>query len=173
MPEPTDLWSSLFTLPALIATLVAGLLVALFTFALNRLGTRIDQRTQARRENPSRSNIRAGRRYLTRLASRPRNLSGPPRWNLSFNSSLGAYELEQHGPDDVHDVRIDFFDTRKFKQSMLAPTVQVRLLAPGYPITMALGAPARVEHYGIALRWDDAFGTDQFERLRVRDAHQD
>lgn len=171
MAEPTDFWSSLFTLPALIATLVAGLLVALFTFGLNRLGARLDQRAQGRKERPSRREIRAGRRHLTRLATQPRNVAGPARWSLSFNSSLGAYEVEQHGPGDAHDVQIDFFNTDAVKQSVLAPTVRVRLLPPGLPVTMALGAPARIKNYGLALRWDDAFGTNQFERLRLRDAH--
>jgi len=173
MPVSTDPWSSLFTLPAVIATLAAGLVVALFTFALNRLGARIDRSSEDRKERPSRRSIRAGRRYLTRLATQPRKLAGPARWSLTFNSSLAAYEVEQHGPGDVHDVRIDFYDTQAIKQSLLTPTVRVRLLAPGIPVTMALGAPARIQHYGLALRWDDAFGADQLERLRVRDARQD
>lgn len=172
MTEPTDFWSSLFTLPALIATLVAGLLVALFAFVLNRLGARLDQRAQSHKERPSRRNIRAGRRHLTRLAVQPRNVTGPARWSLSFNSSRGAYEVEQHGPGDAHDVRIDFFNTDTIKQSVLTPTVQVRLLPPGLPVTMALGAPTRIQHYGLALRWDDDFGTDQFEKLRLRDARR-
>lgn len=172
MPASTDPWSSLFTLPAVIAALAAGVVVALFTFVLNRLGARIDRKSEDRNERSSRRSIRAGRRYLTQLATQPRKLAGPARWSLTFNSSLAAYEVEQHGPGEVHDVRIDFFDTHVIKQSVLAPTVRVRLLAPGIPVTMALGTPARIQHYGLALRWDDAFGANQFERLRVRDAHQ-
>lgn len=165
-----DLWSFLSTLPAVISTLAAGLIVAVVAFVLNRLGSRADRRAD-RQRGPSRRNIRAGRRYLSRLARRPRKIDGPARWSVEFNRSLAAYEVTQHGPDDVHDLRLDFFDTRTMRQTVLTPTVRVSLLPPGLPVTMRLGATSRTQHVGIALRWDDTFGTDQFERLRIGDVH--
>ncbi|MFT2706136.1 hypothetical protein [Clavibacter zhangzhiyongii] len=89
---------------------------------------------------------------------------------MTFNSSLEMYEVEQFGPDAAHDVRIDFIDIRTAKQRQLAPTVRMALLHPEIALTMPLGARSRVQHYGLAIRWDDDFGTDQFERLRLADA---
>lgn len=166
MPQLSEIWSSLSTWPAL----VVGLTVALVSFLLGRLATRVDDRARMRRLRPSRRNIRAGQRFLRTLATRPRHVVGPPRWALTFNTSLGAYELEQIGPDAVHSLRVDFFDTSTVRQFQLAPTIQLSQLPPGLPLTMAIGAPARVLHYGLAIRWDDSFGADQFERLRVADA---
>jgi hypothetical protein len=81
--------------------------------------------------------------------------------------------VEQHGPDVVHDLRIDFFDTRTKRQSQLSPTIRVSQLPPGLPVTMSLGAITRIQHYGLTLRWDDRFGADQFEKIRIKDAVQD
>lgn len=172
MPEPAHIWSILFSLPTLVVGLAVGFTVAVFTFVLNRIGSRYDSRALSRRKQPSRRNLRAGRRFLSELATRGRRFQGPARWSLTFNSSLAAYEVEQHGPDVVHDLRIDFFDTRTKRQSQLSPTIQVAQLPPGLPLTMALGAITRIQHYGLAIRWDDRFGTDQFERLRIKDAWQ-
>jgi len=170
MTVTADIVSVLFSLPALIVGLAVGITVALVTFVLNRIGARYDATALDRKQQPTRRNLRAGRKYLSKLATRPRTINGPARWSLTFNSSLGAYEVEQHGPDIVHDLRIDFFDTRTKRQSELSPTVRIAQFPPGLPLTMSLGAPTRVQHYGLAIRWDDHFGADQFEKLRVRDA---
>ena len=168
MPEPTVI----FSLPNLLVGLAVGLTVAGVTFVLNRIGNRYDARALDRGKQPSRRNLRAGRRYLSNLATRHRQVQGPARWSLTFNSSLGAFEVEQHGPDIVHDLRIDFFDTTTKRQHQLTPTIRVAQFAPRLPITMSLGAPTRIQHYGLAIRWDDRFGTDQFEKLRIKDALQ-
>ena len=173
MPQLAEIWSSLGVLPTVVGSLIVGVLLALLGFFLNRLGKRADDRARVRKEQPSRRNIRAGKKFLMTLATRPRNVLGPDRWSLTYNSSLSAYEVAQAGPDDVHAVRIDFLDTRAAKQSQLSPTVTVRLLPAGLPLTMSLGAPSRVQHYGLAIRWDDSFGVDQLERIRVADAYLD
>jgi hypothetical protein len=85
---------------------------------------------------------------------------------------LEAYEVEQHGPDVVHDLRIDFFDTRTSRQYDLNPTIRLAQFAPRVALTMPLGAISRIQHFGLAIRWDDRYGTDQFEKLRIKDALQ-
>lgn len=166
MPDLAAVWSTLFSLPALLV----GISVAVFAFFLNRLGNRYDARALERRQRPSRRNLGLGRKYLSKLAADRPAFRGPARWSLTFNSSLGAYEVEQRGPDVVHDVRIDFFDARTKRQSQLSPTVRVAQLPPGVPLTMSLGAPTRIRHYGLAIRWDDQFGSGQFDKLRIEDA---
>lgn len=173
MQQLADIWSSLGDLPAVVATLIAGALVAVIAFVLSRLGKRADDRAESRKGRPSRRAIRAAQKHLTSLAARPRNVAGAARWSLTFNTSLSAYEVEQHGPDDTHDVRIDVIDARTAKQTQPSPTVRIRVLPSGIPLTMGVGATSRVQHLGLVIRWDDSFGVDQLERLRFADAYRD
>ena len=168
MPAPADFWSSLFTLP----TLVVAVVVALLTFGLNRLGNRLDSKSRDGQTKPSRRNARHGRRFLSQLAKRDPSYQGPQRWTLSFNSSLDVYEVENHGPDAVHDLRIDFYDASKTQQSGLNPTIRFGLYPVGVPLAMPLGASSRINGFGMAIRWDDQYGTDQFDKILIKDARR-
>lgn len=53
--------------------------------------------------------------------------------------------------------------------SDLNPTIRLAQFAPRVALTMPLGAISRIQHFGLAIRWDDRYGTDQFEKLRIKD----
>jgi len=166
VPAIAEIWSSLFTLP----TLVVALAAALVGFLLTRLGHRLDARSSARADRPSRRAERKGRGFSTKLATRRPNFVGPKRWKITFDPSLEHYEIEQHGPDSVHNLRLDFFDTSKKEQKNLNPTIRFAIFPAGIPLSMPLGAWSRIQNFGVAIRWDDQYGTDQFDRLLIREA---